>query len=105
PYPAGRGASFFLLRRGRPPRPSLFPYTTLFRSNGYGASVVKLPKDVAGGTWDLWELAVIRFYGDKPTSYRIVYDTPITNDVVSYLLWADVEEYLEQIKALEAKEQ
>lgn len=73
--------------------------------NGYGASVVKLPKDVAGGTWDLWELAVIRFYGDKPTSYRIVYDTPITNDVVSYLLWADVEEYLEQIKALEAKEQ
>lgn len=73
--------------------------------NGYGASVVKLPKDVAGSTWDLWELAVIRFYGDKPTSYRIVYDTPITNDVVSYLLWADVEEYLEQIKALEAKEQ
>ena len=73
--------------------------------NGYGASVVKLPKDVAGGTWDLWELAVIRFYGDKPTSYRIVYDTPITNDVASYLLWADVEEYLEQIKALGAKEQ
>ena len=65
--------------------------------NGYGASVIKLPKDVAGGVWEVWELAVVRFYGD---SYEITYDTPVTNDVVGCLLWEDVEELLEQIKAL-----
>src|SRR2546422_3498688 len=40
----------------RPPRSTLFPYTTLFRSPGFGPVVADLPsnstgyRDVAGGT-------------------------------------------------------
>ena len=58
--------------------------------NGYGASVI------TGG------------YGDESAPYelavlhrgRIVYDTPITDDVIGWLTAAEVEELLDRIAAL-----
>lgn len=65
--------------------------------NGYAASVVKGPWTY-GGDQDLWELAVMDDHeGD------ICYDTPITDDVLGYLTDEEVDNYLNQIKALPAK--
>jgi hypothetical protein len=60
--------------------------------NGYGASVVKAGGSYGGGE-GLWELAVLK--GDA-----INYDTPITDDVLSWLSDQDVENTLDQIQAL-----
>ena len=64
--------------------------------NNYGASVVKNSFSY-GGTQGKWELAVIKFDGED---FELVYDTPITSDVIGYLSWDNVEEYLDQIAAL-----
>lgn len=69
--------------------------------NGYGASVVR-GKYTYGGDQGLFELAVIKFTTEK--SWGIVYDTPITNDVIGYLEVEEVFELLETIKALPEKE-
>lgn len=61
--------------------------------NGYGASVVKSPFSYGGGD-DLYELAVLGENG------QIVYDTPITDDVIGYLTEADVENLLIEIQKL-----
>ena len=60
--------------------------------NGLGASVVR-SKYSYGGRNGLWELAVVR-------GHEIVYDTPITHDVLGYLTDADVEKVLAQIEAI-----
>lgn len=60
--------------------------------NGYGASVVCSPYSY-GGTQGLWEIAVLH-------SDEIVYDTPVTDDVIGYLSETEVEEILDQIEAL-----
>src|SRR5438552_18794948 len=58
------GSFIFLLLRPRPPRSTLFPYTTLFRSAAYGAWL--LWRDLrAGAAWQvpaktaLWGLATV----------------------------------------------
>lgn len=51
--------------------------------NGYGASVVKGPRTY-GGLQDLWELAVIEFFGERSMNYELDYDTEITDDVCGY---------------------
>ena len=56
--------------------------------NGYGASVIQ-----HSFSYGL-ELAVIN------DNYDLVYDTPITDDVVKYLNPEDVDPILEQIKNL-----
>lgn len=61
--------------------------------NGYGASVVKHEYSY-GGKDGLYELAVLNFDGE------IVYDTPITNDVLGYLSEQDVTEVLIKIQQL-----
>ena len=65
--------------------------------NNYGASVVKHEFSY-GGKDGLWELAVLDFSIDK--SGEITYHTPITQDVIGYLAWKNVEEILKEIKEL-----
>lgn len=60
--------------------------------NGYGASLVRHTGSY-GGDEGLWELGVIR-------DSDLVYDTPITNDVLGYLTDKEVNQYLEEIKNL-----
>lgn len=67
--------------------------------NGYGASIVR-HKFSYGGDQGLWELAVLKFDGEDDEEGRITYLTPITNDVLGYLTWPQVECLLERIKEL-----
>jgi len=60
--------------------------------NGYGASVI-CHEGSYGHQAGLWELAVLK--GED-----LCYDTPISNDVIGNLTEAQVENYLEEIKAL-----
>lgn len=68
--------------------------------NGYGASVIKAYWTY-GGMKDLWELAVIRFFGEENIEYKLDYNTEITDDVCGYKTDDDVRELLARIKALE----
>lgn len=63
--------------------------------NGYGASVIKFFGSY-GWEQDQWELAVLNEAGD------ICYDTPITDDVIGFLGSDEVNEYLNEIRQLEA---
>ena len=65
-------------------------------ANGYGASVVTSPYSY-GGERGLWELAVL------DGNDRLVYDTPVTSDVIGWLTEANVEEKLTEIEALPAR--
>lgn len=68
--------------------------------NGYGASVVKSPYSY-GGDEGLWELAVVLVYENEGRlSWKLTYDTPITEDVLGWLTWEEVEETLRQIEEL-----
>lgn len=60
--------------------------------NGYKASVV-CNSGSYGGNDGLFEVAVMK-------NGEIVYDTPVTNDVVGWLDFAGVADILEKIKAL-----
>jgi hypothetical protein len=65
--------------------------------NNYGASVVRHDFSY-GGNDGLWELAVIKY--EDNGSWNLTYDTPITDDVLGYLTEEEIDEILEQIKAL-----
>ena len=83
--------------------PNLGGVQYIFRfKNDYGASVIKLPDCFTGSCEGrLWELAVIEF-GDLFDGYILVYDTPITDDVIQNLTDAEVCELLGKIKELPA---
>lgn len=79
--------------------------------NGYGASVVrfKLPlfsftESVRYGSYTNnegeWELAVIKFDSENSDKFGLVYNTPITDDVLGHLTDEQVEEVLQKIKQL-----
>lgn len=61
-------------------------------SNGYGASVIRNHLSY-GGPEGFYELAVLK-------DGKIIYDTPVTNDVVGWLNKNDVAELLKQIEEL-----
>jgi hypothetical protein len=61
--------------------------------NGYGASVV-CNFGTYGAKDGLFEVAVLDSNGE------IAYNTPITNDVIGWLDFADVADILNKIKAL-----
>ena len=61
--------------------------------NGLGASVVSHQYSY-GGKNGLWEVAVLGENGE------IIYDTPITSDVIGNLEWDEVEEILKKISSL-----
>lgn len=60
--------------------------------NGYTASVVRGTMTY-GGSQGLYELAVLH-------DEKIVYDTPVTSDVLGYLTEGDVTERLNEISLL-----
>jgi len=64
--------------------------------NGYGASLIIGGSFAYGGL----ELAVIEWGVD---GYSLVYDTPITDDVIGYLIREDIEPLLDSIHALPAR--
>lgn len=67
--------------------------------NGFGASVIDYGYGSEEGKF---ELAVIQFIGGVGT-YILVYDTPITSDVLGWLTENDVKELLSQIDNLPNK--
>ena len=70
--------------------------------NRYGASVIK-HRGSYGHKDDLWELAVIKWFDDTkgcPMDWEVVYDTPITDDVLGCLTDEDVRKLLKLIKGL-----
>lgn len=62
--------------------------------NGYGASVVSHPGSYGYGD-GLYELAVF----DVKTG-NLCFDTPITDDVIGWLTWEDVERICKDIEQL-----
>ena len=60
--------------------------------NGYAASIIS-NEDSYGGKDGLFEIAVL--HGES-----IIYDTPITSDVLGNLTFSEVVESLEKIAAL-----
>ena len=68
----------------------------VFFSNGYGASVI-YGYGVYGSDEAPYELAVIK---GNDEDFEIVYDTPITDEVVSYQTAEQITELLEKIEAL-----
>lgn len=66
--------------------------------NNMGASVVS--HDNSYGKQKFWELAVIRFFSDDNDNWDIVYDTPITQDVLGWLTIPEVLNTLQEIKSL-----
>lgn len=61
--------------------------------NGYQASVVQTPYTY-GGDRGQWEVAVLNRHG------VLDYSTPITDDVLGYLTWGEVQQTLVSIAAL-----
>lgn len=73
-------------------------YQIVYRfPNGYGASIVN--HSFSYGT----ELGVIKFKSSiDMNDFGLTYETPITDDVLSYLSPEDIEETLNRIRALPA---
>lgn len=65
--------------------------------NNFGASVVSTPYSYGGGK-GLYELAIIKFYGEECEDFDLTYSTPLSNDVIGFLMKEDVLEILEKIK-------
>lgn len=61
--------------------------------NGYGASVIS-NKYSHGGNEGLYEIAVIAKCGK---GWGVVYDTPVTDDVIGWVPFDDIDKYLQQI--------
>lgn len=62
--------------------------------NGYGASVVNHLYSYG------IEMGVVKFNSESNLDFELVYDTPITDDVLGYLSEDGVESYLKDIEAL-----
>lgn len=71
-------------------------------ANGYGASVVRF-RGSYGHQSGFFELAVIEFTGPDADDFNLVYDTPITDDVIGWLSEDAVQETLDEIQALPSK--
>lgn len=61
--------------------------------NGYGVSVITGPL-AYGGDRGLYELAVLK-------GGELCYDTPVTDDVIGYLIPADVTRLMAEVQALQ----
>ena len=67
-------------------------------NNSYGASVV-CHESSYGGKEGFKELAVLKFGSENPLDYDLVYDTPITTDVLGWLSNRAVKRTLWKIKS------
>lgn len=63
--------------------------------NGYGVSVIKHEYSY-GGPQGFYELAVINDEGD------VIYDTPVTDDVIGWLTPKDITELMIQVQDLKS---
>lgn len=70
--------------------------TTLHFDNEYGISVVRHKYSYGSGL-GLYEMAIMNKDND------IVYDTPVTDDVLGYLTENDVSNYMIKVQRLEKK--
>lgn len=66
-------------------------------NNSYGASVV-CHEFSYGGEEGFKELAVLKFGSDNPLEFNLVYDTPITTNVLGWLSNRAVKRTLWRIK-------
>jgi hypothetical protein len=66
--------------------------------NHYGVSVVRGPYTY-GGRKGLYELAVV-YMAPEDKESKIVYDTPVTNDVMGYLTPDNITDVMAQVEAL-----
>jgi len=89
------------------PHPSGSGFQKIYRfENDYGASVVRFRIPIGSGfgsytdNEDEVELAVIKFKGKENDSFDLVYDTPITNDVIGHLTEDEANKILQEIKNL-----
>jgi hypothetical protein len=73
-----------------------------FFPNGYGASVVQHDFSY-GNESGLWEAGVIVF--DEEGDYYLTYETSVTDDVIGFLTWEEVEEILLEIQRLEPEDE
>ena len=69
--------------------------------NGYGASVVKF--DGSYGYPNLYELAVVKFYGEEIDAFHVDSTTRITDDVLGWQTPEDVQAVLKRISRLRKK--
>ena len=67
--------------------------------NDYGASVIK-NNGSYGHNDDLWELAVLKFYGPDECQWDLNYETPITDDVIGWQTDEQIRDLLKRIKEL-----
>lgn len=59
--------------------------------NDFGVSIVRGPNNYSGS--HTWEVAVIHFFGPGEGDWRVVYDTPVTQDTADGLFaWQSPEE-------------
>lgn len=72
-------------------------FKKVFFQNGYGVSVVS-HKNSYGGAEGLFEVAVIDH------EENLLYDTPITGDVIGWLDFRDVADVMVKVKSLPKKE-
>lgn len=77
-------------------------YKVLRFENDYSASIINGGSSYTGGS-DEFEVAVIRFTNEDNDDYRLVYNTEITDDVLSYLSNDEVLDVLKDIKELSKK--
>ena len=72
--------------------------------NNYGARVVRFKIHNTYGSYTSnekeWELAIIKFNSKDNENFKLVYNTPITDDVMGHLTDKKVEEILIKIKGL-----
>lgn len=61
--------------------------------NNLGVSVI--PAGI-----DRFEVAVIQFYAPQMDAYRLVYDTPVTDDVITGLTVAGVNGVIREVEML-----
>ena len=66
--------------------------------NHYGVSVVRGPYTY-GGRNGLYELAVV-YMAPEDKESQLVYDTPITNDVMGHLTPDNITDVIAQVEAL-----
>ena len=71
----------------------------LFFENGFGISIVRHPYS-KGNKAGLFEIAVLSGTAEH---WNLTYDTPITDDVLGWLSWAEVQNHIGRVALLESK--
>ena len=69
----------------------------LFFNNGFGVSVVRHSHS-HGGVDGLFEVAVLLGTAE---CWELTYDTPITDDVLGWLSWSEVQQAIGRVALLE----